>query len=464
MTTRIVTDESIEQHERDARRQALARNRRVPTKRPEGQRDARFHDVLHGDCLERLRELPSNSVDSLVTDPPAGISFMNKGWDDDKGGKDQWILWLTGVMTECLRVLKPGAHALVWAIPRTSHWTAKAVEDAGFEVRDVITHHFGCGMPKSMDIAKALDKRAGQKGTPIEGTQISVPDMRGGKFVGAAGDEPRPMLTVEKTEPTTADAKKWKGFGTGLKPGSEHWILARKPPEFGTAVNVKRHGVGALDIDGSRIGEGAGARWPANLVLSHSPDCTPEACTGDCAVAAIDRMGEYTVSRPSAGTGKVNEGQWVYGKGLGGSPATTDDEGFCSRYFARFSQEPSFTYCPKPTAAERNHGCEEIDPQMKNDGFMDAILNPDGTHKFPRTLFHNFHPTVKSIRLMSYFVRLITPPGGVVLDPFAGSGTTLVAAKRIGRSAIGIERDDDYWKICKARLDNGAAYQAVKGV
>ncbi|MGL4898614.1 MAG: DNA methyltransferase, partial [Shewanella sp.] len=117
--------------------------------------------IKHGDCLGELRLLGADSVDALVTDPPAGISFMGKEWDSHKGGRDQWIAWLTEVMRECMRVLKPGAHGLVWAIPRTSHWTATALENAGFEVRDVITHHFGSGFPKSLDISKAIDKAAG---------------------------------------------------------------------------------------------------------------------------------------------------------------------------------------------------------------------------------------------------------------------------------------------------------------
>ena len=117
--------------------------------------------LKQGDCLDVLRKAPDNYADSLVTDPPAGISFMGKDWDDDKGGRDQWVSWLTDVAKECLRVLKPGAHGLVWAIPRTSHWTMSALEDAGFEVRDVITHLFGTGFPKSLDVSKAIDKAAG---------------------------------------------------------------------------------------------------------------------------------------------------------------------------------------------------------------------------------------------------------------------------------------------------------------
>ena len=119
--------------------------------------------LIHEDCLEQLKLLEDESVDSLITDPPAGISFMGKDWDGDKGGRAQWITWMSEVMSECLRVMKPGAHGLVWAIPRTSHWTATALEDAGFEIRDVVTHIFGSGFPKSHDISKAIDKAARAK-------------------------------------------------------------------------------------------------------------------------------------------------------------------------------------------------------------------------------------------------------------------------------------------------------------
>lgn len=143
--------------------------------------------LLHGDCLERLKELPDNSVDSLVTDPPAGIGFMSGGkrdhWDSDKGGRKEWCAWMESVMAECLRVLKPGGHGLVWAIPRTSHWTATALEDAGFEIRDCITHLFGSGFPKSLDISKAIDKTAGAE-RPVVGVYTS-PEGTSGKSDGS---------------------------------------------------------------------------------------------------------------------------------------------------------------------------------------------------------------------------------------------------------------------------------------
>lgn len=255
--------------------------------------------LLLGDCLEVLKTLKSNSMDSLVTDPPAGISFMGKDWDKDKGGRDQWIAWMTEVMTECHRVMKPGAHGLVWAIPRTSHWTATALENAGFEVRDVVTHLFGSGFPKSLDISKAIDKAAGAKRevvalNPNHRTLQETGTMCGQPHVGDGGI----------TTPATDAAKQWQGFGTALKPASEHWILVRKPiSEKTVAANVLKHGVGGINIDASRIGppqntkvkfasnadakktmgsfepwkgdyrEQNQGRFPANLLLSHTPDC-----------------------------------------------------------------------------------------------------------------------------------------------------------------------------------------------
>lgn len=270
------------------------------------------HELYNGDCLEVLKTLPSDSVDSLVTDPPAGIAFMGKEWDEDKGGSKQWIKWLSDVMKECMRVLKPGAHGLVWALPRTSHWTATALEDAGFEIRDVVTHIFGSGFPKSLDISKAIDKAAGVEreilGTMPAGTgplkRGHVASTGGGMSIGT---ERSPELNI--TAPSTPEAKQWEGFGTALKPASEHWILVRKPcSESTVAKNVLKWGCGGLNIDASRvagtprtpgtINPGSGAtgsgssikgssrsrqmeyaanppsgRFPANLLFSHNPDC-----------------------------------------------------------------------------------------------------------------------------------------------------------------------------------------------
>lgn len=181
--------------------------------------------MVHADCLEHLKTLESNNLDSLITDPPAGISFMNKEWDHHKGGRGEWIKWMTAVMQECHRVLKPGAHGLVWALPRTSHWTATALEDAGFEIRDIITHLFGTGFPKSLDISKAIDKAAGAE-REVTGIKQSFYDDADrtqpfGGYGNSAFDfgndvEGFNAAKQVQTEPATASAKQWQGWGTAL--------------------------------------------------------------------------------------------------------------------------------------------------------------------------------------------------------------------------------------------------------
>jgi hypothetical protein len=214
--------------------------------------------LLEGDCLEHLKELETNQFDALLTDPPAGISFMGKEWDDDKGGRDHWVSWMSDVMRECLRVLKPGAHGLVWAIPRTSHWTATALELAGFEIRDVVTHLFGSGFPKSLDISKAIDKSKGAEREVVGKKPIAYADSNcwsePNKNVDVGGfgsndncygndSEEWSVKNNPITAPATDLAKQWQGWGTALKPASEHWILIRKPlSEKTVAKNVENVG------------------------------------------------------------------------------------------------------------------------------------------------------------------------------------------------------------------------------
>lgn len=400
------------------------------------------YSVINADCAAFLKELPDDSFDSLVTDPPAGIGFMGKSWDSDKGGRDEWIAWLGSVMKEALRVMKPGAHGLVWALPRTSHWTATALEDAGFEIRDVITHHFGTGFPKSLNVSIAIDKAAGAmvaRGAAFRtagaGDRLDIQDKNG-------------QYDIERHEGITPAAKQWSGWGTALKPASEHWILIRKPLDGTVAANVQKHGTGALNIDASRIAAdlvrpkdstrkphdefgtfkelggsgrttGSGAtdpagRWPANLILSHSTDCA-EACAPGCPVAELD---EQSGERKSGG-GNKNTGnrdkQNAFGSGLGkgNGDGIGGDSGGASRFFKAF-------YCAKPSKKER--GAD------------------------------NNHPTVKSKALMTYLIRLITPPGGLVLDPFCGSGSTGVAAVAGGWSFLGIEQDAGFAKIAEGRI------------
>jgi DNA modification methylase len=384
----------------------------------------------HGDCLEVLRTLPDASVDSVVTDPPAGIAFMGKSWDEDKGGRRQWIGWMAEVMAECLRVLRPGGHALVWALPRTSHWTATALEDAGFDVRDCIVHVFGSGFPKSQNVAIAIDKSKGAMGA--RGKRAS--------FVGnlTQGEDVEPAKSMPLHEPITDLAKQWTGWGTALKPASEHWWLVRKPLVGTVAANVERYGTGALNIEASRVGTVTwkrpgspavgtsaygdfaggearthkGGRWPPNLLLSHTEDCTEGVCADGCAVAEMDRQSGTLKSQGRRVAASKNafamKAQPEVETGYG-------DSGGASRFF------PVFRYQAKPSKTEKGAT--------------------------------NSHPTVKSIGLMDWLIRLVTPPCGTVLDPFLGSGTTGVSAIKGGFGFIGIEREAEYLAIAQARIE-----------
>jgi len=414
--------------------------------------------VYAGDNRLVLPLLPSDFYDSCVTDPPAGIGFMNKEWDKAKGGRDSWIAWMAEVMKEVKRTLKPGAHALVWALPRTSHWTATALEDAGFEIRDIVNHLFGTGFPKSLDVSKAIDKMKGAERDVIGQKNIGLGNRRGNGFRHAGDGEGVPV-----TLPATEDAARWQGWGTALKPAVEHWILCRKPlSETSVAGNVIEHGTGALNIDGCRIETGESlssgrhiqaartypsgykdthrteyqqsslGRWPANLILD---DYTAELLD--------EQSGQLT-----SGTGAVKRvtsagyQSNAYGKesrAIGTPNVEYGDTGGASRYF----------YVAKPSRAERNEGLEDRSRVNVNDGRKTSIDNPFQRGDTPR---QNTHPTVKPIELMRYLVRLVTPEGGTVLDPFMGSGTTGIACEIEARNFVGIELDETYCDIAVKRM------------
>lgn len=427
--------------------------------------------LIHADCLEALRGLPDASVDSVVTDPPAGIAFMGKGWDEDKGGRRQWIAWLAEIMGECLRVLKPGGHALVWALPRTSHWTATALEDAGFEVRDCLVHIFGSGFPKSLDVSKAIDKAAGAE-REIVGKHPNPSSTRARTAMGDGWQE-----SPDITAPATDAARQWNGWGTALKPASEHWWLCRKPLIGTVAENVQAHGTGALNIDGARVAgkprtthaegnksakgiygtelkerysyEGPDSRWPPNLLLSHTPECG-DTCAEGCAVAEMDRQSgpkkaSFVRNRTAGARPFNNDGaptNYVSEK-----VEVTETEGGASRFF------PVFKYQAKASRSERERGLTAFPERAapKFDG-GDFVRGNDNNAKDQKA--KNHHPTVKPIALMRWLARLVTPPDGVVLDPFMGSGTTGVACVEEGFSFIGIEREAEYHAIATARVEH----------
>lgn len=403
---------------------------------------------LHlGDCLEVLRTLPDNSVDSVVTDPPYGLSFMGKKWDYDVPSVEVW--------RECLRVLKPGGHALIACGTRTQHRMAVNIEDAGFEVRDVITWLYGSGFPKSLDVSKAIDKAAGAE-REVVGLN---PNHRGesqmtNEFTKGLGQN------GSITAPATEAAKQWSGWGTALKPACEFWTLARKPLIGTVAENVLTHGTGGLNIDGCRVdlnGEKISnstsqpyasattwnvsktpgierpqptGRFPANLILDEEAGALLDAQTGN--------LGNN--NRPNHKNHRAEETGLFGLKHHGAAP---NDSGGASRFF----------YCAKASKSERNAGLEGM--PLKPGGSNAKGYTADVARGLDRNRpVENFHPTVKPIALMRYLCRLITPPGGIVLDPFMGSGSTGVAAKQEGFRFTGIEREAEYLEIAKRRIEN----------
>jgi len=414
--------------------------------------------------------MPDASVDSIVTDPPYLIGFMGKAWDSADGIAGQPEVW-----AECLRVLKPGGHLLAFGATRTYHRMTVAIEDAGFEVRDSLHWVYGSGFPKSLDVSKAIDKAAGAE-REVVGTKKAVPG------VAFTSDGP---AELDITAPATDAARQWSGWGTALKPAHEPIVVARKPLVGTVAGNVLAHGTGALNIDGCRVGSestertrtdndfglvnddgwtptpgtngSTAGRWPANLVFTHAADCA-DVCADGCPVAELDGQSGVGVSRAGGKAGTT------FAAGVVGQPRTDDrgghnDSGGASRFFTvtewdPIADVPPFRYVAKPSKRERNAGLDGLPEVVTNEA------TPPGTagSKSPRAGANrngaaaNHHPTVKPVALMRWLVRLVTPPGGTVLDPFAGSGTTLVAATLEGFDAIGIEMTDDYLPIIEGRV------------
>jgi site-specific DNA-methyltransferase (adenine-specific) len=520
-------------------------------------------EILLGDCLAVLKTLEADSFDSMVTDPPAGIAFMNSEWDTYK--MDAFEDMLTKVFLEAYRVLKPGAHVLVWSIPRTGHRTACAIERAGFAPRDAldnvkdrspevqafleslteeqvellvragpadafVLHMFGQGFPKSMNVGKAIDKLKGAKRTNSLGLKPGHEHLEsaglGFKSASAEGfsrpwmkDQEAVEQYHQKMAPATPEAAQWEGFGTALKPAVETWWLARKPLQEDTvAEQVLATGTGALNIDGCRVGytkevpgsanshtsgivlsgsvdgtlrnetgEESGhnpniGRWPANVVLQHGPDCKlvgkkkikgkkPEKsekptennlygsygkrslngfyasedgtepvdaweCASGCPVKTLDEQSGNRPGMSGGGTHSKDYEGGLFG-GIDSANTARNDSGGASRFFNQFEPDieaPPFFYTGKITSSERKEDLEE-----------EELVNK--------------HPTVKSKKLMRHLVRLITPPKGRVLDPFCGSGSTIVAAIEEGMVGTGIERDPGFHEIATKRVQSALQKQ-----
>lgn len=381
-----------------------------------------------------LRFMPADSVDAIVTDPPYGLSFMGKGWDQQVPGPDYW--------REALRVAKPGAHLLAFGGTRTAHRLACAIEDAGWELRDCLSYLYGVGFPKSHDISKAIDREAGA----VREVTGKHPNPAGALLWGHPGkdthrdnyDKTASVLTA----PATPAAQQWQGWGTALKPAWEPIYLARKPFAGTVASNVLEHGCGALNVDGCRVasaealvrpavqrldnavlGRGLGAgvqsepagRWPANLVLDE-----------DAAAMLDEQTADKLHGAGQARNGSANPRPKVYDESSYNVPCSTGD----MHRFGDSGGASRFFYTAKASRSEREAG-----------------LGGSGERQ-------NTHPTVKPIALMRWLVRLVTPPGGVVLDPFMGSGSTGVAAILEGARFIGVELVPAYAELAWARIVN----------
>lgn len=395
------------------------------------------------DCRDAMSLfIGANSVDSIVTDPPYGLGFMGKEWDHGVPGVEFW--------QHAFDVLKPGGHLLAFSGSRTYHRMVCAIEDAGFEIRDQIMWVYGSGFPKSLDVSKAIDKSAGAERAVlgIAGKSGSVRNSMAGDFAGGE------YMT---TAPATEAAQQWQGWGTALKPAHEPICVARKPLIGTVAANVLHWGTGALNIDACRVatdenlnggaysgggkdlalatsyatGVDAGVfvqpagRWPANLIHDGSDDVLaafPESKSGGYPPEGGQRSQVATYGKP-------NER---------GPQAFTASEGSAARFF----------YCAKASRKDRNEGLTDPGPIHKHGTTLRQMENAvrDGVAK------GNTHPTVKPTDLMAYLCRLVTPPGGVILDPFMGSGSTGKAAMREGFHFVGCELDADYVAIAEARI------------
>jgi DNA modification methylase len=373
---------------------------------------------LHnGNCLTLLKDMPDNSVDSIVTDPPYGLSFMGKKWDYDVPSVEIW--------QECLRVLKPGGHLLAFAGTRTQHRMAVRIEDAGFEIREMIAWVYGSGFPKSLNVSKAIDKAAGVE-REVVGREVNWGASKAEDGKAAYGDYAGGW---DITAPATEAAKQWQGWGTALKPALEPITVARKPLIGTVAANVQAHGTGAINIDGCRVGDKGGTR-----------KAEPEKRAS---------VSAYGNGLNGGGCEPINAGRWPANLIHDGSDEVTALMGDAARFF----------YCPKASAKDRDDGLEGFDDKqaaglpMRSAGGERGGEGLDGTKTDRTTVRKNIHPTVKPTDLMRYLCRLVTPPNGVVLDPFMGSGSTGKAAVLEGFGFIGCELSQEYYEIASARIN-----------
>lgn len=409
------------------------------------------NNIYTGDSLEILKTFDENSVDAIITDPPYGLSFMGMKWDYDVPSTEIW--------QECLRVLKPGGYLLAFAGTRTQHRMAVRIEDAGFEIRDMIAWVYSTGFPKSLNIGKAIDKIQGNE------REIVGINKNGGMSIENGmtfrDDNWKPET---RDLPITKGTSEWEGWGTALKPALEPITVARKPlSEKTVAENVLKWGVGGINIDGCRVETGdnlnggsygntnriedkffkgkkpAGAgtfvqpdgRFPANLIHDGSEE-------------VLSLFPETKSVQSQRGKVKIfkKDNSWIGESTLRGH----NDSGSASRFF----------YCAKASKSERNKGLEGM--PLKAGGSNAKGYTKDVANGLDRNRpVENFHPTVKPVKLMEYLIKLVTKENYTVLDPFMGSGTTGIACKRLNRNFIGVELNEEYAEIAKKRIESVSA-------
>jgi site-specific DNA-methyltransferase (adenine-specific) len=460
--------------------------------------------LMLGDNMLNLKKLPDNSIDSIVSDPPYGLSFMNKKWDYDVPTVEFW--------REVYRVLKPGGHILSFGGTRTYHRMVVNIEDAGFEIRDQVMWLYGSGFPKSHNIGKAVDK--------LQGNDREVVGERSGAMNNSETSEAASFVKDGvgfKTHFTeTKGQSKYEGWGTALKPANEPICVARKPlSEKSVAENVLKWGTGGINIDGCRVGsetisvhnapkgtfaggdEDRGSdtnsyrehegRFPANIILECCCDEVIKGEKGEIVYSERKADGSFgnasnklrnnftdtgdIHSNPNcpcyllneqSGVSKSSKSNKVYENDASGrvvansaggqrSPESTyGDKGGASRFF----------YVAKVSKKERNLGLDGFEAKIieGRDEGQDAT---SVAYKKRPTPTKNNHPTLKPINLMTYLCRLITPEGGIVLDPFMGSGSTGIAACLEGFRFVGMEMDEDYFKIATARIESFEEYRTL---
>ncbi len=387
--------------------------------------------LIQGDCMEVMKTFKENSIDVIITDPPYNLSFMGKQWDTIENYQEWCMEW----GKEALRILKPGGFLLAFGGTRTYHRLTCGLEDAGFEIRDCLMWVYGSGFPKSMDISKAIDKELGAKREAIgidEYRAKRLPNGRTRNNTNVYGIDKRAGEDFKITAPVTPEAQQWQGWGTALKPAYEPIIMARKPiSEKNVATNVLKWGTGGINIDGCRIG--------TDIMITRGR-------TDNHSTRAINKGFSGNIDK----TPKV--GRW---------PANLLLDEEAAKLLDQQSGIKKSGVAVRHKSGGKNFGSNTPKPPLNDMGYGDIggasrffyVAKASTKERTMNGKVVNNHPTVKPIKLMQYLCRLITPPGGTILDPFAGSGSTLVAAMLEGFNVIGIEKDKENYNIAFARCN-----------